>query len=103
MTLFESKPYDPIAARKRRNRIIAIVAIVAVCAILAGISAIIPRSAVNHFFAALQQQSYEQAYAIWNDYPLEAASPEIFAVWLSGLHEGLGTERRVGHCQELPH
>jgi len=35
MTLFESKPFDPVQARKRQIRIVVIVAIVAVLAILA--------------------------------------------------------------------
>jgi hypothetical protein len=80
MTLFESKPYDPVAARKRRNRIIAIVAIVAVCAILAWNFRHYPEERlVNHFFAALQQQNYEQAYAIWNHDPDWKQHPQKYS------------------------
>jgi hypothetical protein len=68
MTLFETKPYDPVAARKRRNRIIAIVAIVLVCAILAWNLRYYPEEhQVDKFFAALQQQQFEKAYGIWNN------------------------------------
>jgi len=67
MTLFQTKPYDPAAARKRRNLIIAIVVIVAVCAILGWNFRHYPEEhQVDKFFAALQEKNYEQAYGIWN-------------------------------------
>jgi hypothetical protein len=70
MTLFESKPYDSVAARKRRNRIIAIMVIAAVCVILGWNFRHYPEERrVDKFFAALQQKNYEQAYAIWNNDP----------------------------------
>jgi hypothetical protein len=80
MTLFETKPYDPVAARKKRNRIIAIIAIVAVCAILGWNFRHYPEEhAVDKFFAALQQQNYEQAYAIWNNDPNWKQHPEKYS------------------------
>lgn len=80
MTLFESKPYDPVAARKRRNRIIAIVAVVAVCAILAWNFRHYPQEReVSQFFDALQQQNYEQAYAIWNHDPDWKQHPQKYS------------------------
>ncbi|MFZ1134061.1 MAG: hypothetical protein WAN69_03895, partial [Candidatus Korobacteraceae bacterium] len=80
MTLFESKPYDPVAARKRRNRIIAIVAVVAVCAILAWNFRHYPHEReVSQFFDALQQQNYEQAYAIWNHDPDWKQHPQKYS------------------------
>lgn len=70
MTLFQTKPYDPVAARRKRNWIIAIVVIVAVCAILGWNFRHYPEEhAVDKFFAALQQKNYEQAYSIWNNDP----------------------------------
>ena len=70
MTLFETQPYDPVAARKRRNRIIAIIAIVLVCVILAWNFRHYPEERqVDKFFAALQQKDYERAYDIWNQDP----------------------------------
>ena len=68
MTLFETKPYDPVAARRKRNRIIAIIVIVAVCAILAWNFRHYPEEhQVDKFFAALQQKNYEQAYQLFGE------------------------------------
>ncbi|HEY4961967.1 MAG TPA: hypothetical protein VII29_13995 [Terriglobales bacterium] len=80
MTLFDTKPYDFVQARKRRNRIIAIVAIVLVCAILAWNFRHYPQEhAVDTFFAALQQQDYEKAYGIWNHDPDWKQHPQQYA------------------------
>ena len=80
MTLFESKPYDPVAARKKRIRIIAIVVIVAVCAILAwNFRYYREEHQVSKFFAALQTQNYEQAYAIWNNDPEWKQHPDKYS------------------------
>jgi hypothetical protein len=80
MTLFETAPYDPAAARKKRNRIIAIVAIVLVCAILAWNFRHYPEERlVDHFFAALQQQDYEKAYGVWNHDPDWKQHPQKYA------------------------
>lgn len=67
MTLFESQPYDPVKARKRRIRIVAISVIVLVCVILAWNFRHYPEERqVDRFFAALEKQDYEAAYGIWN-------------------------------------
>ena len=80
MTLFETAPYDPVAARKKRNRIIAIIAIVLVCAILAWNFRYYPQERlVDHFFAALQQQDYEKAYGIWNHDPDWKQHPQKYS------------------------
>ena len=80
MTLFESKPYDMVAARKRRNRIIAIIAIVLLCAILAWNFRHYPEERqVDRFFAALQQRDYEKAYGIWNNDPDWKQHPDKYA------------------------
>jgi hypothetical protein len=85
MTLFETKPYDPVAARKKRNRIIAIVAIVLVCAILAWNFRHYPEEHhVDKFFAALQQQDYEKAYGIWNNDPDWKQHPQKYANYAFG-------------------
>ena len=66
MTLFESQPYDPVQARKRRIRIVAISVIVLVCLILAwNFRYYAEERQVDKFFAALQKQDYETAYGIW--------------------------------------
>ncbi|HZD31033.1 MAG TPA: hypothetical protein VE779_05155 [Candidatus Angelobacter sp.] len=80
MTLFEAQPYDPVAARKRRVRITAIAVIVLVCLILAWNFRYYPQEhLVDTFFAALQQQSYEKAYGIWNHDPEWKQHPEKYA------------------------
>ena len=62
MTLFESQPYDPVQARKRRIRIVAISVIVLVCLILAwNFRYYAEERQVDKFFAALQKQDYETA------------------------------------------
>ncbi|HYV73930.1 MAG TPA: hypothetical protein VFB24_06710 [Candidatus Binatia bacterium] len=66
MTLFESQPYDPVQARKRRIRIVALSVIVLVCLILAwNFRYYAEERQVDKFFAALQKQDYETAYGIW--------------------------------------
>src|SRR5215471_15735407 len=68
MTLFQTKPYDPVAARKRRNLIIAILVVVAVCAILGWNFRHYPEEhQVSKFFSALEEKNYEQAYGVWNN------------------------------------
>ena len=80
MTLFETQPYDPVAARKKRNRIIAIIAIVLVCVILAWNFRHYPEEhQVDKFFSALQQQDYEKAYGIWNNDADWKQHPEKYA------------------------
>jgi hypothetical protein len=66
MTLFESKPYDPAAARRKRMRIMAAVVVVIMVAALWWIFRFWPEEhLVDQFFDTLQQQSYEKAYGIW--------------------------------------
>ncbi len=66
MTLFEAPKYDPVAARKKRIRIIAIAAIVVVLGILLWQLRYWPEEhVVDQFFDALQQQNFEKAYGVW--------------------------------------
>jgi len=66
MSLFEAQPYDPAPARRKRNRIFALVAAIFVIVLLWWIFRFWPEERlVDHFFDALQQQNYEQAYGIW--------------------------------------
>src|SRR5450631_1004702 len=79
MTLFEAKPYDAVAARKRRIRIVSISAIVSLCLILAWNSRHYPQEhVVDTFFAALQQKDFEKAYGIWNHDPEWKQHPEQY-------------------------
>ncbi len=67
MTLFETEPYDPVAARKKRIRIISISTIILIILILAWNYRFWPEEhQVDLFFAALQKQDYEKAYGVWN-------------------------------------
>ncbi len=80
MTLFEAKPYDAAAARKRRILIVSISAIVLLCLILAWNFRYYPQEhAVDTFFAALQQKDFETAYGIWNHDPEWKQHPEKYA------------------------
>jgi len=85
MTLFETAPYDPIAARKKRIRIISIASIVLICAILAYNFRHYPQEhVVDTFFAALQQQDYEKAYGIWNHDPDWKQHPQQYSKYTFG-------------------
>jgi len=66
MTLFEAQPYDAARARKKRQLILAIIGAVIVIGVLWWMFRFWPQEhAVNQFFEALQQQSYEKAYGVW--------------------------------------
>jgi hypothetical protein len=79
MTLFESQPYDPVQARKRRIRIVAISVIVLVCLILAwNFRYYAEERQVDKFFAALQKQDYETAYGIWFHDPSWKQHPQKY-------------------------
>ena len=66
MTLLDAKEYDPEKERKRKTRLIWLVVVVLLAAGLAWWFRFWPEERVaERFFDALQQQSYESAYAIW--------------------------------------
>lgn len=66
MTLLDAKEYDPEKERKRKIRIISLVVVALLAAFLAWWFRYWPEERVaDRFFDALQQQSYESAYAIW--------------------------------------
>jgi len=66
MTLLDAQQYDPARDRRRRNRILVLAVVVLVCAWVAYHFRAYPqRSAVGSFFAALQKQDFEGAYAVW--------------------------------------
>lgn len=80
MSLFEAQPYDPSAARKKRNIIIGIAFLVIVVALIWWQLRFWPEErAVDRFFDALQQQHYEQAYGIWMHDPDWKQHPDRYA------------------------
>jgi len=79
MTLLDAKEYDPEKERKRRTRIIWVVVLVLVAAGLAWWFRFWPEERVAaRFFDALQQQSYESAYAIWMHDPQWRQHPDRY-------------------------
>lgn len=66
MTLLDAQPYDAARGRRRRMWIATLVVAVLLCAWLAYHFRNYPaRAAVDRFFASLQRQDYESAYAVW--------------------------------------
>ncbi len=64
MTLLDAHPYDPATARRRKIKITVTVVIVVALASLAWMYRNWPEEhSVDKFFAALQRQDYETAYA----------------------------------------
>jgi hypothetical protein len=79
MTLLDAKEYDPEKERKRRTRIISVVVLVLVAAGLTWWFRFWPEERVaERFFDALQQQSYESAYAIWMHDPQWRQHPDRY-------------------------
>ncbi len=80
MTLLDAPAYNVARARKRRNIIISSIVGVLVLAVLVYVFWNWPAEhRVNRFFAALEQQQFEQAYGIWNNDPDWKQHPEKYA------------------------
>lgn len=80
MTLFEAQPYNPARARQRRARIIATIVVAIVLGLLAWrFHYWREERQVNKFFDALQQQNFEQAYAVWMNDPDWKQHPDKYA------------------------
>lgn len=66
MTLMDAKQYDPARDRRRRKIIIVAVVVLLILGWVAYHFRDYPeRAEVGRFFAALQKQDYEHAYAVW--------------------------------------
>lgn len=69
-TIFTAPQYDPEKARKRRQTIVAILCAVIIVAGVLYIFRYWPEERrVDHFFAALENKDYKQAYGIWLNDP----------------------------------
>lgn len=79
MTLLDAREYDPEKERKRKVRIISVVVVALLAAGLAWWFRFWPEERVaERFFDALQQQSYERAYAIWMHDPQWRQHPDRY-------------------------
>ena len=85
MTLMDAQQYDEVRARRRRNGIIVAVIGAFVLAFLVYHFRNFPeRHLADQFFAALQQQNLEEAFAIWNHDPNWKQHPEKSAAYSYG-------------------
>jgi hypothetical protein len=70
MTLLDAQPYDAARARRRKIQITIAIVLALVVAVLAWLYRNRPEErVVDHFFAALQRQDFESAYAIYFNDP----------------------------------
>jgi hypothetical protein len=80
MTLLDAQPFD--AARARRRKIVAgvvVVAVIAVAALLWFYRNWPEERVIDHFFAALEHQDYDSAYAIYFNDPTWRQHPQKYA------------------------
>lgn len=65
-SIFDAKPYDFEKARRRRNLLITItVAVIVIGGLLFWFRNWPYEHKVDHFFSALEQKNYENAYGVW--------------------------------------
>jgi hypothetical protein len=78
-TLFDAQPYDEAAERRRRIRMGCAIAAVIVIAALLWFNRYWPeKRRVEQFFAQLQAENFEGAYAIWMNDPNWKQHPEAY-------------------------
>lgn len=82
MTLMDAKQYDSTRDRRRRNWIVASILLLLVLAWVVYHYRDYPeRRAVDKFFAAIQKQDYETAYAIWLSDPAWKQQPGKHSIY----------------------
>src|SRR5258708_14584172 len=80
MTLMDAQQYDEARGRRRRNLIIvAIVAGLVLAWVAYHLRNYPERRVADKFFAALQQQTFEKAFAIWYQDPAWKHHPEKYS------------------------
>src|SRR4051794_32822746 len=78
-TIFQAPEYDPARDQRRRRTIIIIIVAVLLLALVGYRFRNWPEErVVSHFFEALQQHKYEDAYAIWIHDPAWKQHPEKY-------------------------
>ena len=105
MTLLDAQPFDTARARRRKIQIAVVLIAVVVIAALAWFYRNWPEErVVDHFFAALQRQDYESAYAIyfndpeWRQHPQKYSQytyADFYRDWGSGGEWGLIKSHRI--------
>lgn len=105
MTLLDAQPFDVVRARRRKVRIAAAVVTVLILATIAWLYRNWPEERViSHFFAALEKQDYESAYAIyfndpnWRQHPQkysQYAFADFYRDWGPGGEWGLIKSFRI--------
>jgi hypothetical protein len=85
MTLLDAQQYDSVRGRRRRQRIILSLIVLLVAAWLTYHFRHYPeRKVTGEFFAQLQHQSYEAAYAIWFQDPQWQQHPKKYSQYQYG-------------------
>jgi hypothetical protein len=80
MTLLDAQPFDAARARRRKIKIALAVVAVIILAALAWMYRNFPEERViTHFFAALERQDYESAYAIYFNDPDWRQHPQKYS------------------------
>jgi hypothetical protein len=78
-TIFTAGHYDPEKARRKRQLVLGIISLLIILGGLAYLFRYWPyERRVDHFFTALQQQDYQQAYSIWQNDANWQQHPEKF-------------------------
>ncbi len=105
MTLLDAQPFNAARARRRKIQIASAIVVVLVVAALAWAYRNWPEErVVTSFFAALQKQEYESAYAIYFNDPAWRAHPQkysqytyadFFRDWGPGGEWGLIKSHRI--------
>jgi hypothetical protein len=80
MTLLDAQPFDEARARRRKIRVAVGLLVLIVLAALAWMYRNWPEErVVSHFFAAIEKQDYESAYAIYFNDPKWREHPQKYA------------------------
>ena len=82
MALMDAQPYDEAKAKRRRIRISVAIFVVLTIAFAVWEARFFPEErVVNHFFAKLQSQDFEGAYAIWMADPDWKQHPDKYKLY----------------------